>query len=261
MSKLNKQGLTTLVDEINKSINTKINASVKSGIDTSNFVTKDELNGINSKIENLKASEIAIDDTDNLFTHSDIEGALKEVMTKANDSLQQASDGKTKIAQAITGKGISASGGDTFDELVNKIGQISTGKRVVSGTAMPLGVTAFYYADGSGNFESFLNFSIPLEEIGFRPSTLVATYTSGSVQLTTLIYSIGNFTTDFKDSNNSFTLTFESSPTDTISTVYHFKTRYWLSGDVISGNKIFVPIHYETISSPLGQEFKWIAFE
>lgn len=41
---------------------------------------------------------------------------------------QSASDGKTKIATAITGKGVNANSSDTFATLANKIGQIQTAK-------------------------------------------------------------------------------------------------------------------------------------
>lgn len=44
---------------------------------------------------------------------------------------QYASSGKSAIASAITGKGVAASGSDTFPQLATKIGQISTGSRIV----------------------------------------------------------------------------------------------------------------------------------
>ncbi|PRA08888.1 MULTISPECIES: phage tail protein [unclassified Paenibacillus] len=54
----------------------------------------------------------------------------------SNDRLlfQSVSDGKTAIAAAITGKGVAASGSDTFPQLATKIGQIATGLRFVEGT-------------------------------------------------------------------------------------------------------------------------------
>ncbi|WP_433617397.1 hypothetical protein [Paenibacillus cellulositrophicus] len=47
---------------------------------------------------------------------------------------QSASSGKTAIASAITGKGVAASGSDTFSTLASKITQISTGKKFAMGT-------------------------------------------------------------------------------------------------------------------------------
>lgn len=54
----------------------------------------------------------------------------------SNDRLlfRSVSDGKTAIAAAITGKGVAASGSDTFPQLATKIGQIATGLRFVEGT-------------------------------------------------------------------------------------------------------------------------------
>lgn len=46
------------------------------------------------------------------------------VVSAINEVFQSASNGKGKIATAITGKGVSASGNDTFDVLGSKIGQI-----------------------------------------------------------------------------------------------------------------------------------------
>lgn len=53
--------------------------------------------------------------------------AVKAAYDKAQEAFQNASDGKTKIAAAITGKGVSASSSDTFQILSDKIGQIKTG--------------------------------------------------------------------------------------------------------------------------------------
>src|SRR5699024_7553951 len=50
--------------------------------------------------------------------------AVKLAYDKANEAFQSASDGKTKIATAITGKGVDASSSDTFDTLSTKINQI-----------------------------------------------------------------------------------------------------------------------------------------
>ncbi|SHK93078.1 tail fiber protein [Desulforamulus aeronauticus] len=53
--------------------------------------------------------------------------AVKKAYDKAEQAFTQASDGKTQVATAITGKGVSATGGDTFSQLATKIGQINTG--------------------------------------------------------------------------------------------------------------------------------------
>ncbi|MNW49253.1 hypothetical protein D3C74_266640 [compost metagenome] len=89
---------------------------------------------LSSQAAGKGASIVGVSDIDGLFTSEDVEGALKEAMNKANSAFQSASDGKMQIAAAITGKGVSASGSDTFSQLATKIGQISTGKKVASGT-------------------------------------------------------------------------------------------------------------------------------
>ena len=63
------------------------------------------------------ADGITIADTAGNFTANTVEGALTELF-------QYASNGKTLIAQAITGKGIDATSNDTWQELATKISQI-----------------------------------------------------------------------------------------------------------------------------------------
>ena len=65
------------------------------------------------------ASLIGLNDIDTLFTATNVEGALKEVFTFANN-------GKTSVASAITTKGVSASSSDTFSVLATKVGQIES---------------------------------------------------------------------------------------------------------------------------------------
>ena len=49
------------------------------------------------------------------------------IVNAINELFQSASDGKSKIATAITGKGVNASSSDSFQVLSNKISQIKTG--------------------------------------------------------------------------------------------------------------------------------------
>ena len=64
-----------------------------------------------------EANAITIADTAGNFTANTVEGALAELF-------QSASNGKSLIAQAITGKGIDATSNDTWQELATKISQI-----------------------------------------------------------------------------------------------------------------------------------------
>jgi hypothetical protein len=79
--------------------------------------THDGTAGNGSKIA---AANITVADTGNNFAATDVEGALTELFTNV-------SNGKTAVASAITGKGVAASGSDTFTQLSTKINAISTG--------------------------------------------------------------------------------------------------------------------------------------
>ncbi|WP_238942820.1 tail fiber protein [Planococcus beigongshangi] len=60
--------------------------------------------------------------------------SVKTAYDRAQAAFQSASDGKTLLANAITGKGVVASGDDAFGVLAGKIGSISTGVKVVKGS-------------------------------------------------------------------------------------------------------------------------------
>lgn len=62
-------------------------------------------------------------------------GAKSNTVAAINELFTNVSDGKNAIASAITGKGVPASGSDTFPVLAQKIGQIYQGKRYTSGTS------------------------------------------------------------------------------------------------------------------------------
>ncbi|MEC2342985.1 phage tail protein [Paenibacillus barengoltzii] len=64
-----------------------------------------------------------------------ITAAKGDLVSAINELFTSASNGKTAVAAAITGKGVPASGSDTFSQLATKIGQIVTGKKSASGTA------------------------------------------------------------------------------------------------------------------------------
>ncbi|QZN77385.1 phage tail protein [Paenibacillus sp. DR312] len=89
----------------------------------------------------------------------------------SNDRLlfQSVSDGKTAIAAAITGKGVAASGSDTFPQLATKIGQIETGIKFASGTTTSMGTKVFLFSSGT----SINYYYIKVSNLGFKPSTIV----------------------------------------------------------------------------------------
>ncbi len=86
---------------------------------------KDSIDSVQDNIDILEkstASQLAdiTTDEDRLTENKTITGAINELFTFA-------SNGKIKIATAITGKGVQASGSDSFDTLSNKITSIKVG--------------------------------------------------------------------------------------------------------------------------------------
>lgn len=103
----------------------------------------------------VPADRVTIKDSGNHFTSTTVEGALAELFTFA-------SDGKTKIAAAVTGKGVQASPHDTFTQLAEKIGLIYTGKKWATGNKS-FSVTA-----------SDLFFSLFTNPVTFTPKFAIA---------------------------------------------------------------------------------------
>lgn len=91
----------------------------------SNVVTYEEETETDEDI--VTAQNIKLVDTSNNFEATDVEGALSELF-------QSASNGKSKIATAITGKGVNTSASDTFEQMATNIGQISTGSTGITPT-------------------------------------------------------------------------------------------------------------------------------
>ncbi|BFH63896.1 phage tail protein [Paenibacillus azoreducens] len=77
---------------------------------------------------------------------------------------QSVSDGKKTVAAAITGKGVQASGSDTFPQLADKIGKISTGTLVelqTSGASQPGPQTGYK----SGTLTTLASFTGPVKRV------------------------------------------------------------------------------------------------
>lgn len=136
------------------------------------------------------ASLVGIQDATGLFASTNAEGALREAMEKANSAFQSASDGKTAVAAAITGKGVAASGSDTFPVLAQKIGQINTGKRSSSGT---------YTTD--------LSRTIRITGLSFSP-TLIIFYMPTSADRTGIAQRVLSMETKFISSDTTYWGTF-----------------------------------------------------
>jgi hypothetical protein len=121
------------------------------------------------------ASLVGIQDAAGLFTSMNAEGALREAMEKANSAFQSASDGKSAVAAAITGKGVQASGSDTFVQLAAKIGQIVLGRRIESGsgTGSNLGMTLTRYVNPTTTSIYSGYYSLTVSGLAFTPSLVI----------------------------------------------------------------------------------------
>ncbi len=89
-----------------------------------------------------------------------------KTVKEALESLKlSVSNGKSSIATAITGKGVAASGNDSFSTLSTKIGQISTGKKWASGQSKVSGRRRFDTFSGDGEYKT-----IDITNVGFKPN-------------------------------------------------------------------------------------------
>ncbi|MET7041015.1 phage tail protein [Clostridium botulinum] len=89
---------------------------------------KDSIESVQDNIDILEkstASQLA-DITKEIGTEK-LKTNAKDIKSSINELFISASNGKTKVATAITGKGIPASGSDSYDTLSNKIKNIKTG--------------------------------------------------------------------------------------------------------------------------------------
>lgn len=125
-------------------------------IDTNLLATKAELTthklDLASTVAGKGASLIGLNDASTVFTATNVEGAMTELFTSA-------SNGKIAIANAITGKGQTASGSDTFTQLASAISGISTGKKWREGSVTSSSIETIY-STSNGNsyfYEFFLN--------------------------------------------------------------------------------------------------------
>lgn len=237
------------------------NGNVNVNIDTSKLATKEELSSastyIQQEMNDLEqtvaahqtdlasqttgkgASLIGIEDSANQFTATTVEGALTELFTSV-------SNGKNQVANAITQKGQTASGSDTFAQLATAIGNIVTGKAWASGS-IASNTSNELFNTLSGTTETML--SINVSGIAFKPSIIIA-YTNIDNSFFISLFLPTTFDTRYAKETIKVT-SFSDSPTNSMS--------YNLKGDVAP-----VSISNSGFKIPVGKfsgVYKWVAFE
>lgn len=119
----------------------------------------------------ITAENITIKDTNNNFTSTHVEGALNELF-------QSASNGKTLIANAITGKGVKTNATDSFQTMATNIENISGG----SGGITPTGTKEITQ---NGTYD-VTNFATVLVNVTSSGGTLESGTITPTKQSTTL---------------------------------------------------------------------------
>lgn len=126
LKKLENYNDTTIKKDI-QTINTQLGDIAKKTIVEGNRIylakadgTKlDEGTDLPTSSGSSEADDITIKDTGNNFTATNVEGALLELF-------QSASNGKTLVANAVTGKGVTTNPSDSFQTMATNIGNIKT---------------------------------------------------------------------------------------------------------------------------------------
>ena len=134
-------------------------------------------------------------------TKSNLRTSVKSDLVSAiNELFQSANDGKNAIASAVSGKGIPATGSDTFVQLASKIGQINTGRKFAAGT--------FTSTPGTAAQVSGLGFT-PRNIIITGPSNTWGIHTldakSGTTATDKVLYNSYEYTNRFTPNSNGFT--------------------------------------------------------
>lgn len=220
---------------------------------TSRLVIKDSA-GRAKVTAPLAADDIALKSTvDNAVGNlSTLQTTDKSNVVKAiNELFTNVSNGKSSIAAAITGKGVAASGSDTFDQLATKIGQIVTGRRWADGTQIVY-PNQFLRFSTKNNKEPNLSY-VSVSGLSFTPSVIILRRADKDVSTTyCAIYykdiavmedpqaSILVFSTDYYDGLRSLAPAF------------------LLTGNATVSNGFVLPI---TVSSSANMNWYWLAIE
>ena len=88
----------------------------------------DKTTGATNLISGSERPDAALDETSkNSVQNKVITGKINEIENTINEIKKSVSDGKSKVASAITDKGVATEATDTFDTIAGNIGKIQTG--------------------------------------------------------------------------------------------------------------------------------------
>lgn len=126
------------LNELNETIATLSNTLGNTKLQTEEKTVTAAINELNETAATLSNvlghTELQTEEKTVTAAINEMQAELDSMLQRFNELFQSASDGKQKIATAITGKGITASSSETFDSLASKINNIKTGLNVISGT-------------------------------------------------------------------------------------------------------------------------------
>lgn len=153
MSKLDERGLAVLIEEIDKSINTKINGMGATGgggggdVDLSNYVTKEEISVLEKSVLELKKTD---GELANLKTTN-----KTNLVSAINELFQDVDSGKQLIATAIDSSNVTKD--STFEAMGEAIGSIRTDIENTRNTLADLMFEGGYDITGDEDINSLLD--------------------------------------------------------------------------------------------------------
>jgi len=148
-------------------------------------------NGTSWEVVGTDAAKVALLDSAGKFAATNVEAAMLELFTLANN-------GKTSIANAVNSKGVVATSADTFPTLATKIGQIGTGKKFAKGTVTS-SATRTQFMLGNGSY--YNAFDVTVSGLTFLPSRIII-YKVGQSDITTYLNDVGAYDSGTTDVNN-----------------------------------------------------------
>ena len=157
-----QKGVVMLEDSVTSTSITK--AATPKSVKTVNDALDAHKTDLASQENGKGASLIGIEDSANQFTATTVEGALTELFTSV-------SNGKSTVANAITQKGQTASGSDTFAQLATAISNIKVGKLTKEGTVTSTNSTKSFIT-GQGTSSNNYYMSVDTSLLGFEPSVI-----------------------------------------------------------------------------------------